>query len=149
MSASLESLMSGAVSRGSDSSPMRELLGFLAVGAGGALVFVALSSVIIGLPTGWPAWVVSTLCYAALIGPVYLLHRQFSFRSDMKHRVAFFRYVTVQASALCLAAAFSWLFYAVFHLESWLAAPMVTVVTAGVNFVVLKFWAFAVPRAAA
>src|SRR5690606_22596224 len=97
----------------------------------------------IGLPTGIPDWVVSAFCYAVFIVPVYLAHRQFSFRSRASHMVALPRYVAVQLSALCLAALFSYLCYAVLHLTSGWAAVLVIALTSGVNFVLLKLWAFA------
>lgn len=116
---------------------------FVAIGGGAALSFVVLSSVMVGALPSVPDWVVSALCYAAFIVPVYLLHRRFTFHSDVRHAEALPRYVAVQLSALLLATVFSYLCYAVLGVSSWLAAMLVIGLTSAVNFVVLKLWAFA------
>jgi putative flippase GtrA len=90
-----------------------------------------------------PAWVVSAGCYALFIVPVYLAHRRLSFHSQMPHAVALPRYVAVQASALALASLFSFVCYGLIGMPSALAAVVVICLTSGVNFVVLKLWAFA------
>jgi len=124
-------------------SPLRDLLMFGAIGGGAALSYVALSGWLVGLVTAVPGWVVSALCYAAFIVPVYLLHRRFTFHSDVRHAEALPRYVAVQLSALLLATVFSYLCYAVLGITSWVAAMLVIGLTSAVNFVVLKLWAFA------
>ena len=142
MSASLESLM-----REMDRSPAAPawsgFLGFLCVGGAGAVAFVVLSSLFIGLGTGLADWVVNTLCYGVLIVPVYLLHRRFSFHSDAPHGQALPRYMAVQAMALVLAAAFSVLVHGVPAMPTPAASTVVIVLTSGVNFLVLRSWAFA------
>ena len=60
------------------------------------LLFVLLSSAALALPTGLPGWVVSAICYALFIVPVYLLHRRFSFSSSAPHKQALPRYVAVR-----------------------------------------------------
>jgi putative flippase GtrA len=142
MSASLESLMPHVSSAGQ---PMlaRQFLSFAGIGAGAALAFIALSSGLVALDTSVPDWGVSALCYAAFVVPVYLLHRRFSFRSNAAHRVALPRYVAVQATAVVLATLFSWLAYGVFSLPSLVASMLVIALTSGLNFVVLRAWAFA------
>jgi putative flippase GtrA len=124
---------------------LRELIGFVFVGGSGAVAFVVLSSLLVSLDTGVPAWIVSALTWAALIVPVYLGHHRLSFRSGVRHSQGLPRYVAVQISALCFAAAFSYVTYSVFHLRPLYASVIVSVLTAGVNFVVLKLWAFAAP----
>lgn len=124
-------------------SPLRELFVFAAIGGGAALSYVVLSGWLVGQVTAVPGWVVSALCYAAFIVPVYLLHRRFTFHSDVRHVEALPRYVAVQLSALLLATVFSYLCYAVLGVSSWLAAMLVIGLTSAVNFVVLKLWAFA------
>ena len=142
MSASLESLMPTV-----PSTPRRALvsqfLSFAVIGIGAALAFIALSSGLVALGTGVPDWIVSALCYAAFVVPVYLLHRRFSFRSDTAHRVALPRYAAVQATALLLATLFSWIAYGVFSMPSLIASVLVVGLTSGVNFIVLRTWAFA------
>jgi putative flippase GtrA len=119
------------------------MLNFIMIGAGGAAAFVALSSLVIALPTGLENWIVNALCYGALIGPVYLLHRQFSFHSDVPHLRALPRYLAVQASALALATLFGFVLHGVFAMPSVAASTLVVMLTSGGNYLVLRSWAFA------
>lgn len=144
MSASLESLVRQSMLETERPAPLAGLVSFVIVGGSGAAAFVVLSSVAMALPTGQPRWLVSAICYALLILPVYLLHRRFSFRSEAPHGHAFPRYVAVQVAGLVLAASFSFVAYGVFALPTVAAALLVVGLTAGVNFFVLRHWAFAV-----
>ena len=121
----------------------REILSFVLIGGLAALAFVALSMLMIGLGTGLPDWIVSAICYALFVGPVYLAHRLISFRSSTPHAVALPRYVAVQLGAVGLASLFSYLCYALIGMPTALAAALVIGLTSSVNFVVLKLWAFA------
>ncbi len=123
-----------------------ELVLFLAVGGVAALCFAWLSASIIEQRTGLPDWVVSALCYATFIGPVYLAHRFLAFRSEVPHAIALPRYIAVQLSALMLASIFSYVSYSIVGLPSFPAAVLVIGLTSGVNFAVLKLWAFAARR---
>jgi len=120
-----------------------ELAWFLLVGGGAALALAAVTAVMISLRTGAPDWLVAGLCYAAFIGPVYLLHRRLSFRSDAAHVQAFPRYLAVQASAIVLVSALSWLCYSVLGVPVAIGSVAVLGLSAGLNFVLLKLWAFA------
>lgn len=142
MSAALQSLMRVAPQARKRSEFSSGLFRFVAIGAFGALAFVLLSSTVIGLASGVENWVVNTCCYAALVGPVYLLHRRYSFRSEAAHRQALPRYVAVQGMALLLAALFSYLVHGVLVLPSVAASMLVIALTSGVNFMVLRGWAF-------
>lgn len=142
MSTSLESLMPRIPTVGTRALTA-QFVSFAAIGAGAALAFVAFSTGLVALGTGVPDWLASALCYAAFVVPVYLLHRRFSFRSDAAHRVALPRYAAVQATALLLATLFSWLAYGVFSMPSLVASVLVIGLTSGVNFIVLRVWAFA------
>lgn len=146
LSHSLESLMRDTAIELPRPSLVAELASFIVVGGIAAAAFVVLSTLAIALRTGLPDWLMSALCYAAFIVPVYLAHRRFSFRANTPHGVALPRYVAVQLSALCLAALFSYLCYAMLGLTTTLAAFVVIVLTSGVNFIVLKLWAFAARR---
>lgn len=146
MSHSLESLMRDTAIEQPRASVLTELLSFLFVGSLAAISFVGLSTLMIGLHTGIPDWVMSALCYAAFIVPVYLAHRRFSFRSDTPHAVALPRYVAVQFSALSLAAIFSYVCYNMLGMATASAGLAVIVLTSGVNFVILRLWAFASGR---
>lgn len=123
-----------------------ELVLFLLVGGLAALCFAWLSATVIESRTGLPDWVVSALCYAVFIGPVYLAHRYLAFRSDVPHAVALPRYIAVQLSALTLASIFSYVCYSIVGLPSVPAALLVIGLTSAVNFVVLKLWAFTARR---
>lgn len=124
---------------------LQQLFWFVLVGGSGAVAFIVLSSVAIELDTGAPDWVVSTLCYAALILPVYMAHRTLSFRSDTPHTQALPRYVATQMCAVALAALISFGIYAIPGLPTVVAAFLVSGLTAVFTFVVLKLWAFARP----
>lgn len=120
-----------------------ELFSFVLVGGVAALSFVGLSMLMVGLNTGLPNWIVSACCYAVFVVPVYLAHRHFSFHSNAPHAEALPRYVAVQLSALSLASLFSYLCYSLLGMPSGPAALLVICLTSGVNFIVLKLWAFA------
>lgn len=124
-------------------SPLTEFAWFLIVGGGAALGFIVMSAVMVEWLTGVPDWIVSAGCYGLFIVPVYLAHRRFSFRSGAPHAVALPRYVAVQLSALGLATLFSYVCYAILGMPPATAALLVIALTSGVNFVVLKLWAFA------
>lgn len=143
MSASLESLMRDSLDQTSERPVTTELAWFVLVGGGAALALASVTAAMISLRTGVPDWVMGALCYAAFIGPVYLLHRRLSFRSEAAHGQAFPRYVAVQLSAIALVSVFSWLCYTVLGFQSVLGSVIVLGLTAGVNFAVLRLWAFA------
>jgi putative flippase GtrA len=143
MSVSLESLMRDSIVETPRPTLLVELVSFLLVGGLAALCFVGLSMLLVDLATGVPDWIVSAGCYALFIIPVYLAHRRVSFRSNAPHSVALPRYVAVQLSALTLASIFSYVCYSLLGMQTATAALLVIVLTSGVNFAVLKLWAFA------
>lgn len=146
MSVSLESLIREPIVDDREISVGTQLLSFIIVGGLGALGFVGLSSLMIGLRTPAPSWIVSACCYALMILPVYLAHRRFSFQSDAPHTHALPRYVGVQLCGIALASLFSFVCYGVLGMPTMFAALLVIGLTSGVNFVVLRLWAFAGPR---
>ena len=132
------------VSSGQPAAPLFSgLIAFIAIGAAGAAAFVVLSTAMIWLDTGFADWVVNTACYASLIVPVYLLHRRYSFESDAPHGQALPRYMAVQGMALILAALFSFVVHGVLAVPTLPASILVIALTSGVNFMVLRGWAFA------
>lgn len=143
MSASLQSLMMSQIGDAPRGALVRDLLSFLLIGAGAALSFVALSMLAVGLLPMLPSWLVSALCYAGFVLPVYLLHRRFSFRSSTAHARALPRYAVVQLCGIGVAAMFSWLAYGIVGLPTIVAALTVIGVTSALNFAVLRLWAFA------
>lgn len=143
MSAALFSMMPNPTPAPMEApSMLGQLAAFLVIGATGAAAFVALSSTAANL-AGSQSWALNALCYAVLIGPVYLAHRRFSFPSELPHSHALPRYLGVQVMALGLVALFSWLVHAAFGMTSVGASTLVIVLTSALNFVVLRGWAFA------
>lgn len=143
MSASLQSLMRDAPQLPATAPVWAGLVAFVAIGGAAAASFVLLTTILIWLDTGLADWVVNTLCYAAMIVPVYLLHRRYSFQSDASHWQALPRYMAVQGMALLLAALFSYVIHGVLALPTVFASMLVITLTSGVNFMVLRGWAFA------
>lgn len=143
MSAALQSLMRDIPQAAPRQSLFDGVFNFVGIGAGGALAFVVLSTIMITLNPGAPEWVVNAACYASTILPVYLLHRRFSFDSDASHWQALPRYLAVQGMALVLAALFSFVIHGVLALPTIFTSMLVIALTSGVNYVVLRSWAFA------
>ena len=144
MSASLQSLMRDQLTAEDAGAPMLvQLFAFVLIGGAAALAFVGVSSAAVVTFDTLPAWLVSSLCYAAFIVPVYLLQRRYSFQSDVAHSRALPRYVAVQLTSLALATLFSYVAYGVIGLPTLAAAVIVIVLTSGINFLVLRRWAFA------
>lgn len=143
MSAALFSMMPNPTPMPvAEPSVLGQLAAFVTIGAAGAAAFVALSSLASHV-TGSESSLVNALCYAALIGPVYLAHRRFSFQSDLPHSHALPRYIGVQLMALALVTLFSFVVYGMLGMTSVVAATLVIALTSGLNFVVLRAWAFA------
>jgi putative flippase GtrA len=142
MSASLQSLMRDQLVEDRTAPVLVQLFAFLVIGGAAAVAFVGVSSAAIALFDTLPAWLVSSLCYAAFIVPVYLLHRRYSFQSGVEHARALPRYVAVQLCGLALATVFSFVAYGVVGLPTLTAAIVVIALTSGINFLVLRRWAF-------
>lgn len=148
MSAALHSLMRDVPPQRPERQGTSNPIAFIAVGATGSAAFVVLSTLMIWLDSSLADWVVTTLCYGVFVGPVYLLHRRFSFDSQASHRRALPRYIAVQAMALVLTALFAFVFHEVLGLPGIVAAMLVVALTVTVNYVVLRRWTFAEPRPA-
>lgn len=142
MSASLQSLMRDQLTAETGSPVLVQLFAFLVIGGAAAVSFVGVSSAAIAMLDTIPAWLVSSLCYAAFIVPVYLLHRRYSFQSAAEHARALPRYVAVQLCGLGLATLFSYVAYGLVGLPTVGAAILVIGLTSGINFLVLRRWAF-------
>jgi putative flippase GtrA len=146
MSAALQSLMRDARKDRDTGEPASDVLSFIAIGGGAALAYVLVSSLAVSALPWIESWVVGAVCYAAFIVPVYLLHRRHSFRSEAEHRVALPRYLMVQMLAILLASMFAYVFHGRLELPSVPAAILVTGLTSGINFLILRGWAFAAAR---
>lgn len=142
MNVALESLMHAHPEQGATRPVGGGVLMFFVIGACAAASFVVVSTALIRVLPMVESWLVSTFCYAAFIVPVYLLHRRFSFGSEAPHGQALPRYVAVQIMALALATMFSFLLHGTFALPSLMAAILVIALTSGLNYLVLRAWAF-------
>ena len=143
MSAALQSLMRDVPPSRSRAPLFGGIIAFITIGAAGAAAFVVLSTAVIWLDTGIVDWVVNAACYASLIGPVYAMHRRYSFDSAAPHSQALPRYMAVQGMALLLASVFSFVVHGMLGVPTMLASILVIGLTSGVNFMVLRSWAFA------
>lgn len=143
MSAALQRLMPAAPPAPGQPNTFIGLLVFVGIGASASALFVVLSTALIWAGTGIADWVVNAGVYAAMIVPVYLLHRRYSFASDASHWQALPRYMTVQACALLLAALFSFVVRDRFAVPTVPASILVIGLVSGCNYVVLRSWAFA------
>ena len=143
MSAALQSLIRDVTPSRSRAPLFGGLVAFITIGAAGAAAFVVLSTAMIWLDTGVADWLVNAACYAALIVPVYTMHRRYSFDSDAPHSQALPRYMAVQGMALLLAALFSFVVHGLLAVPTVAASMIVIALTSGVNFMVLRSWAFA------
>lgn len=143
MSAALQSLMRDVTPSRARVPLFGGLIAFITIGAAGAAAFVVLSTAMIWLDTGVADWLVNAACYAALIVPVYIMHRRYSFDSDAPHSQALPRYMAVQGMALMLAAVFSFVVHGMLAVPTVAASMIVIALTSGVNFMVLRSWAFA------
>jgi putative flippase GtrA len=123
-------------------SMISQFLSFAVIGGSAAALFVALSTLMVELPTSAPDWLLSSICYAFFILPVYLAHRRFSFRSEAPHRHALPRYIVIQIFGLILATVFSYVCYGVFQMPTLSAAVVVVALTSGINFAIVRMWAF-------
>lgn len=117
---------------------LRTIVTFLGVGSLGALTYVVLASALTA--AGLTRWLASGLCYAVLIPVVYLGHQTLTFRSDVAHRIAFPRYLTVQAAGLLLSVALPLLVSPV--VPATIVFLIVCVAVAMVSFVLMKLWVF-------
>lgn len=143
MSAALFSMMPDASPQpATGPSLIGQAAAFAFIGGAGAAGFVLLSTIAAAV-TGAPSSGLNALCYAAMIVPVYLAHRRFSFQSELPHSHALPRYVGVQVMAMALVTLFSYIVYSRLGLTSVLGTVLVIGLTSGLNFVVLRFWAFA------
>ena len=115
---------------------------FLLVGATFAIAYSVLSSVfalVVGLRPAFASGFAHALC----IPSAYLAQRSIAFRASPPHRVAFPRYVALQAPLLMLGAALSWLTIDILNAPEFFGFVAVSVIVAGASFVAQRFWTVA------
>ncbi len=116
---------------------------FVAIGAGMAVFYVGLTEVLMARFADMPAAPFSTFVFAALLVPVYFLSHNFAFFSEAAHADALPRYAAVQLAFLLLATGFSFVAHGVVGMPHLGTGLLVFFLTAGVNFSILRRWAFA------
>jgi putative flippase GtrA len=120
---------------------LRSLIRFIGVGAAGAAGYVLLASLLnsAGLqPAG------ASLCgYAMMIPLVYPAQRRIAFRSNEPHLKAFPKYVATQLFGLQLSGLLPYLASFGPSLPPTAIFAALSIAIAGLNFLLLKFWAFA------
>jgi putative flippase GtrA len=121
---------------------LRSGAAFLMIGGGAAAIFIALSTWLLSLDTGIPRWLGSALCYALLVGPVYLAHHKVTFRSQARHRDALPKYLATQGLAVIVSALIAIPVYHLFHLDPLPGSILVTGLTSLGSFVILRLWTF-------
>lgn len=118
------------------------LLLFVLIGAGAAVFYAFLAHVLVPAFPEIADWQMQLMLFASLLVPAYQVHRRFCFPSNALHRQAVPRYLVVQIGVLGLAVAFSHLAYGVVGLPHLTTLFLVFGLTAGVNFSILRVWAF-------
>lgn len=125
-----------------DKSTFLQIMKFGAIGGGAAISYVILSNWALGYFINIPKPIISALCYAIFILPVYLLQHRFTFNNEAKHNNAFPKYLMVQM----LSLAFSYIFGAFalnyLQLSNFVGSVFVIVLTSMGSFIALKIWAF-------
>ena len=147
MSVALERIMAQSMA---PNSPGQDTgtLAFLLIAVAGVMGFVALTTLLVGQVSGFEHWVICSVSYVAVMLPVYILHRRFSYRTRDALREALPRYVAVQAMALLLVGLFGFITFEVISTPGVLAAILVISLAAAVNCVAIKLWASARRKAA-
>ncbi len=119
------------------------LLRFLAIGTGAVTLYVLVSEGLAPRFADLPAGVLPAAVFALLVVPTYLLHRRFAFFSEAPHLGALLRYVAVQFAVLLVATVFSFIAHGVIGAPHLGTGLLVFFLTFGVNFSILRRWAFA------
>jgi putative flippase GtrA len=119
-----------------------EIMRFLVVGGGGAIVnYFMVQWGLNQFPELFKP-IITVSCHALLIVPVYLLQRSFTFRSDANHVQAFPKYFTTQLVALGINFAISTIIFPIFKIDNKIGAILVIGLTSILSMLALKFWAF-------
>ncbi len=128
----------------------QEMIRFFFVGGSLTLGWILLVS-FLDKTTGLRPAITSAIAYSIMITIGYFAQRMITFRADNNHTQAFFSYTAVQMIGLVLSVIFSELFIKYFQLQELLGLGewgrlisfgSVGIVTAVINFVLLKYWTF-------
>ena len=119
------------------------MMSFFGIGLGAAAGFAVLTTLFVPRFAEVPGMLVSALVFAVLLVPTYLLHRRFAFFSEAAHGEALPRYAVVQLAALFAAGVFSFVAYGIVGMPHLGTGLLVFLLTVGVNYSILRRWAFA------
>lgn len=114
---------------------------FLIVGFSFTLLYSVLSSALAVLAGASPP-IAGAIGYLLCIPLAYLSQRNIAFRTNSRHRLAFPRYVALQAPLLLLGSGLSWVAIGVLRLPEALGFFAVGVAVALVSFVAQRLWTF-------
>jgi len=118
----------------------RSLTSYVGIGAGGALSYVLLSSLLSYLAVA--PWLASFASYVMLIPVVYDVQRRVAFQSDAPHRSAFPKYLSTQLLGITLSAVLPPFLSDHGNLPPPVGFVGVAAVIAVTSFFLLQFWAF-------
>jgi putative flippase GtrA len=90
----------------------------------------------------FPTWLDATIAYGPCLVVNYLLHKNFTFRSDKQHHVAGPRYLVIQLGGMAINSAVVWLGVDVLHWH-FLVAQFAALATLSLwSYLGQKLWAF-------
>ena len=114
---------------------------FIVIGATGSGAYVVLSSLLHFLSL--QAWIASLVSYLFLIPTVYLAQRNITFESRASHSSSFPKYVACQMVGSALSALVPYQLEQSSGVPAPIAFGLAAIVIALVNFILVKYWAFA------
>jgi putative flippase GtrA len=119
---------------------MRELAAFLVVGGTSALLYTGLN--VLFTKAGLRPSLSIVLTLAMLMPPTYYAQHRLTFRSGRDHRSAFPRYVGAQMFGNVLALITAEVFATQIRAYPLVSFFLIAAMVAGINYGILKFWAF-------
>ncbi|MET3602150.1 GtrA family protein [Martelella mangrovi] len=117
-----------------------EIFRFLAVGGTGAALYFFGALVLNKF--GLLPQLASFIAYAALVPCMYAAQRVVTFKSKEPILASFFKYVLTQAASLLTSYLLPFLLFRNGHISPAMSFALVLVVTACLNYFLLKFWTF-------
>lgn len=92
--------------------------------------------------TTWPIWANAALSYGPCLVVNYLLHRNFTFRSDRAHAVAGPRYLVIHLGGMAINSGMLWLGGEVLHFSYWPSQVIAILTVALWSYAGQKLWTF-------
>jgi putative flippase GtrA len=114
---------------------------FIVIGATAAAAYVVLSSLLHVL--GLQAWIASLVSYLFILPIAYLAQRNITFESSASHSSSFPKYAATQLVGLALSALVPYQLEQSSGVPATIAFGLAAIVIALVNFILVKYWAFA------